>query len=56
MVEVADGFAGVYPEHKFLIIDVLRRRGWTCGMTGDGVNDAPVRPPPSHYPSPTPEP
>ena len=41
-VEVADGFAGVFPEHKFRIIDILRRRGYTTGMTGDGVNDAPA--------------
>jgi H+-transporting ATPase len=41
-IEVADGFAGMFPEHKFLIIDILRRRGWTVGMTGDGVNDAPA--------------
>jgi H+-transporting ATPase len=33
---------GVFPEHKFLIIDILRRRGWTVGMTGNGVNDAPA--------------
>jgi H+-transporting ATPase len=41
-VEVADGFAGVFPEHKFMIIDIMKKRGWTTGMTGDGVNDAPA--------------
>ncbi|RMX66309.1 hypothetical protein DD238_003744 [Peronospora effusa] len=42
IVESADGFAQVFPEHKFLIVEVLRQRGWVCGMTGDGVNDAPA--------------
>ena len=40
-IEKADGFAQVYPEHKFHIIDVLQHHGHIVGMTGDGVNDAP---------------
>ncbi|MGB8539582.1 MAG: plasma-membrane proton-efflux P-type ATPase [Acidobacteriaceae bacterium] len=41
-IENADGFAQVFPETKYHIVDVLEQRGHIVGMTGDGVNDAPA--------------
>jgi len=38
----ADGFAQVFPEHKYHLIAVLQQHGHIVGMTGDGVNDAPA--------------
>ncbi|KAF4124326.1 H+-transporting ATPase [Geosmithia morbida] len=41
LVERADGFAEVFPEHKYTVVEMLQQRGHLTAMTGDGVNDAP---------------
>ena len=42
LVLSADGFGGVYPEDKYLVVQHLQAAGHITGMTGDGVNDAPA--------------
>ena len=42
IVEEADGFSQVFPEHKYHIVELMQNKGHIVGMTGDGVNDAPA--------------
>ena len=42
IVEESDGFAEVFPEHKYHIVELLQEKGHIIGMTGDGVNDSPA--------------
>ncbi len=41
-IEEANGFAQVFPEDKYFIVDELQKANHIVGMTGDGVNDAPA--------------
>ena len=41
-IEKSHGFAQVFPEDKYFIVDKLQKADHIVGMTGDGVNDAPA--------------
>jgi H+-transporting ATPase len=42
IIEKTDGFAQVFPEHKYRIVELLQENKHIVGMTGDGVNDSPA--------------
>merc|ERR1712100_898274 len=42
LLESADGFSHVMPEDKYALVAAYQSLGYTVGMTGDGVNDAPA--------------
>lgn len=39
-IERADGFSQIYPEHKYIIVDALQKRGHVVAVSGDGQNDS----------------
>ncbi|CAH8273019.1 unnamed protein product [Arabidopsis lyrata] len=41
-IAIADGFSGVFPEHKYHIVKKLQEMGHICGMIGDRVDDTPA--------------
>ncbi len=41
-IEDCNIFAEMFPEDKYHLIQALQKEGYTVGMTGDGVNDAPA--------------
>jgi len=42
IIENTNGFAQVFPEDKYYIVEKLQKADHIVGMTGDGVNDAPA--------------
>lgn len=44
LIEKADGFAGLFPEHKYEIVRRLHDRKHISGMTGDGTGSVMLLP------------
>ena len=42
LIEKADGFVGVFPKHKYETVRILQEKTHVCGMTKDGMNNAPA--------------
>ncbi len=42
IIEDVDGFAQVFPEHKYRLVELMQEKNCIVGMTGDGINDAPA--------------
>lgn len=51
LIERADGFAEVFPEHKYQVVEMLQQRGSLTAMTGDGKSHPATKCSVSHLPA-----